>query len=690
MATLLNLDSNVVIVGGSISALMHALVLKSLGYNVSIFESRSDEQMQARAAGLSLWPNAQTLIAQYTPDMDLNSVTIRNQEMQIMNQDGTVVAEVPVLEDVRTSSWAVVHKLLRTSCGKSVKGHGIVQFHSGRRVWSLIEEKDLLRVAYKSDDGTESSVLAHLVIAADGARSVVRSQVLHTVKPKYAGYLAWRGSLPESKTPDELKGALLGKLVMFMLNGGYLLVYLTPNEKGSMHPGERIIEWCWYDPCDATSSTFTDFMTDVNGKHHSVTMPARILRPEVWEAQLSRKKDSLSPLWYSIFSQSDLPLLTAVHSFENSKASFFNGKLLLAGEAFTQIRPHLGASCDIAAVQALSLAKVLVGEKSVKEWEDNVAEYATEKAIRSRATVYQDFQEHLTLHDTTSEQAINDSQPSKSAKRLSVLEEKSLEKALSKGSFLQRLMLANDHQAGLMSKSPQKSVESSFISLSSLQEWGWRELRDVHLSKSIISGTIGNVLKIVGLYSTNVDEDKEAHVDFVVQHKHEVGHVSGNTWSPPTHALFKQYIDASTGIIAAYDNESPLEAATAAGPYNLRLPDLQYWSDVVYLQWKSRASDTSDLQYVLRYNVVNVFTNFVLDAINKLNDTRTEEWPGRTYDATSKDGHALLGTPNGSGVAYLLIQHKKQLGHKTIEKITVFSLGWNVMMLFHIKDVGGF
>lgn len=73
-------------------------------------------------------------------------------------------------------------------------------------------------------------------------------------------------------------------------------------------------------------------------------------------------------------------------AFDNTKASFFGGKLLLAGEAFIQLRPHLGASCDIAGLSAITLPRVLSGEMSLEEWEKKVAQHAMEKAIGSRAT----------------------------------------------------------------------------------------------------------------------------------------------------------------------------------------------------------------------------------------------------------------------------------------------------------------
>ncbi|KAF2819010.1 hypothetical protein CC86DRAFT_307928, partial [Ophiobolus disseminans] len=117
------------------------------------------------------------------------------------------------------------------------------------------------------------------------------------------------------------------------------------------------------------------------------------------------------------------------------------------------------------------------------------------------------------------------------------------------------------------------------------------------------------------------------------------------------------------------------------------VPDLKYWSDVAFLQWQLAASNKSDLKYVLRFNVLNTLTSRVLAAIHLLNDTDIMPWPGTCYNATSPEGRAILGTPNGSSVAYMLIQHKSQLGHKTVSKITVFQQDNQPMLLFHIVDV---
>jgi len=38
----------------------------------------------------------------------------------------------------------------------------------------------------------------------------------------------------------------------------------------------------------------------------------------------------------------------------------------------------------------------------------------------------------------------------------------------------------------------------------------------------------------------------------------------------------------------------------------------------------------------------------------------------------SEEGKAILGTPNGAGTAWLLIQRGRELRHRKIEKVTVF------------------
>jgi hypothetical protein len=197
---------------------------------------------------------------------------------------------------------------------------------------------------------------------------------------------------------------------------------------------------------------------------------------------------------------------------------------------------------------------------------------------------------------------------------------------------------------------------------------------------------IGNVLQTIGLDSKFTDDGLGDNCP--VNHDHseavnvEVKHYLA------THASFCQVVNPVTGVVVAYDNVLPKAVLEAGSLKGLLEPELQHWSDVAYLQWLSHADSDSELRYVLRYNVLNDLSQFVVKTLENLNGTPPIEWPGTTYEGGTEEYLALPGTPNGSSTGYLLINHKAEFGHKTFDKITVFRQGRHeVMIFFHIVDV---
>jgi 2-polyprenyl-6-methoxyphenol hydroxylase-like FAD-dependent oxidoreductase len=126
-------------------------------------------------------------------------------------------------------------------------------------------------------------------------------------------------------------------------------------------------------------------MTDTLGRQHRVTVPRRSLSELVWAKRVERARNVLPQPWSEMVTTSESPFVTAITGFESDKASFFGGKLLLAGDALTQFRPHLGSSCNLPALQILTLLKVLSGEKSLADWEDEIISHGKEFAMRSIA-----------------------------------------------------------------------------------------------------------------------------------------------------------------------------------------------------------------------------------------------------------------------------------------------------------------
>jgi hypothetical protein len=95
---------------------------------------------------------------------------------------------------------------------------------------------------------------------------------------------------------------------------------------------------------------------------------------------------------------------------------------------------------------------------------------------------------------------------------------------------------------------------------------------------------------------------------------------------------------------------------------------------VVFVEWQGQATQRglpiSGLNYVFRFEIANADT---IKVIQRILGGAFRPWPGVSVPMTDAAGLAILGTPNGRGVAWLLATHKEQFGKKTIESVTVWS-----------------
>ena len=152
-----------------------------------------------------------------------------------------------------------------------------------------------------------------------------------------------------------------------------------------MAPSDRLLDWIWYDVCDINSEEFEDIMTDRDGHRRRTTVPRGQISPTVWQKRLETARELVGQDWFRVISETKLPFVTNITDLQSSKACFFDGKLLLVGESFTQFRPHVGLSSNMAALQALSLTQVLQGELTLEQWEQNAVKYAEELGAISTA-----------------------------------------------------------------------------------------------------------------------------------------------------------------------------------------------------------------------------------------------------------------------------------------------------------------
>lgn len=62
----------------------------------------------------------------------------------------------------------------------------------------------------------------------------------------YAGYVAWRGMVPEASLSAATAKPLGEAITYYVYANSHLLAYPIPAVDGSVEPGERLINFVWY------------------------------------------------------------------------------------------------------------------------------------------------------------------------------------------------------------------------------------------------------------------------------------------------------------------------------------------------------------------------------------------------------------------------------------------------------------
>ena len=115
------------------------------------------------------------------------------------------------------------------------------------------------------------------------------------------------------------------------------------------------------------------------------------------------------------------------------------------------------------------------------------------------------------------------------------------------------------------------------------------------------------------------------------------------------------------------------ELPEGSSDFRNALPKINRWSDVVWGIWSDTAGGAAgSLQYIFRDNIVTEDTRSVIDEAIAPTTIGELAWPGKTFSQDELSGQALMGTPHGNGIAWMLIEHIDVLGKRDIE-ITVYS-----------------
>jgi 2-polyprenyl-6-methoxyphenol hydroxylase-like FAD-dependent oxidoreductase len=376
---------SVIIVGGSLAGLMHALVLLSLPKppTIRILERSPTALLHNQGAGIVAGNETQEFMDKFVkPGRD---IAVTSKLRHYLDRSGKVMDGSVENKQQRMTSWDLLYHLLRWRVegldseyvdGLDADERPKASYENGCTVTSLERSGDLVKLTWTSKDHGEQTGETDLIIAADGASSTIRRLVKPGVERRYVGYVAWRGTVPENELSDQAKNVFEEKFPFYHSTGTQALGYLIPGMNGTIELVKRLFNWVWYCNYEDGSAELEELMTDTNGKRHAITLPVGSMNPKVWSEQKARAMQVLPPQYAEAVNKTKQPFIQAITDVISSQNSFMDGKVLLVGDALAGFRPHTAASTGQAAFDALRLAELFGGEIGKDAYNKRVLDFA--------------------------------------------------------------------------------------------------------------------------------------------------------------------------------------------------------------------------------------------------------------------------------------------------------------------------
>jgi 2-polyprenyl-6-methoxyphenol hydroxylase-like FAD-dependent oxidoreductase len=331
------------IIGGSLGGLFAGNLVRRIGWNIDIFE-RSPHDLDSRGGGIVLQPEVIEVLRRADVDFRAVELGVGSVYRTVFRPDGSIQSKhfAPQTQ----TSWSLIYTTLRAAFGDQ-------NYHQAKTLVKIAQDLRAGTATAQFEDGTRES--GDLLIGADGGDSIVRQQFWPMMRPIYAGYIAWRGLIPEDVMPLAAREALHGDFGFANNTGSHILGYLVPGEHSDVRPGHRLYNWVWYRVADET--LLAEIMTDSTGWARGYAMPEGLLADK-WIPHLNREAENLLPLPFrQVVEATVQPFAQVIRDLASDH--MVNGRVAIIGDAAAIPRPHTAASTSKAAANALSLADEL-------------------------------------------------------------------------------------------------------------------------------------------------------------------------------------------------------------------------------------------------------------------------------------------------------------------------------------------
>ncbi|MFM8767985.1 MAG: FAD-dependent monooxygenase [Rubrivivax sp.] len=370
--------TRILVVGGSLGGLFAANMLLRDGHEVQVLE-KSSGSLSGRGAGIVTHDAlVRALRRSGVPQEATLGVGVPGRVM--LGPDGQTLDRLDMPQVL--TSWSRLHEMLmgafpgeryhlgcavqsvtRTSGGGQAGQTGRAG-QKGNQADGLRVHIDITRAAVKEGPQADAAGPgdharqwpADLVVAADGIRSTLRQQLLPEVRPRYAGYVAWRGVAEESLLSACTRQTLFPYFGFCVPPREQIIGYPVAGASHDTAPGRRAYNFVWYRPV-AAGPALDHLMTDDDGVFHPQGIPPHRVSARHVAALRQDARRLLAPQFAEVLEATAKPFFQPI--FDLASPHLQHDGVALLGDAAFVARPHLGFGVTKAAEDAVALADAL-------------------------------------------------------------------------------------------------------------------------------------------------------------------------------------------------------------------------------------------------------------------------------------------------------------------------------------------